>query len=302
MLGTLPSDAGDTKNKKSKLRYWSEGEFANWSLAALRPADLIQWRREVLDEDGDGKDAECSPQTVIHRLNTLSQLFKWWALAHDHSVSNPVIEGVRPGTPRGRDRRLYDGEEWRLLNAARNSSRPWLRPAIVIALETAMRQTELAELTWDRVKLDTEHPHCDLPRTKNERPRRVSLSRRAVAAFRVLWPETEDGKREKSPKGHVLPVITGRGVAHGFADITPEQTFPDLRWHDLRHEAVSRLFERTDLRDNEIMAISGHLRPEMLTRYTHLRSDTLAARLPGGKLHMRRRKERSTGHNTAAAG
>jgi integrase len=52
-----------------------------------------------------------------------------------------------------------------------------------------------------------------------------------------------------------------------------------LRRHDLRHEAVSRLFENTDLRDNEIMAISGHLSTEMLKRYSHLRWHRLASRL-----------------------
>ena len=84
-------------------------------------------------------------------------------------------------------------------------------------------------------------------------------------------------------EGRVLPVQTGRGIAHAFQKIATEDAFPDLRWHDLRHEAISRLFEHTDLRDHEIMAISGHIRPEMLARYTHLRADKLGPRLRGGK-------------------
>jgi integrase len=82
-------------------------------------------------------------------------------------------------------------------------------------------------------------------------------------------------------------VDTGRGIIHAFRDALEGKDFPDLRWHDLRHEAISRLFELTDLRENEIMAISGHLTPAMLTRYTHLRADRLGARLPGGKLNTR---------------
>ena len=91
------------------------------------------------------------------------------------------------------------------------------------------------------------------------------------------------------PNGHidegtnVFPVQTPRAFGHAWRDVVKDDQFPNLRWHDLRHEAISRLFERTDLRDNEIMAISGHLRAEMLTRYTHLRTDRLAARLPGGR-------------------
>lgn len=67
-----------------------------------------------------------------------------------------------------------------------------------------------------------------------------------------------------------------------------DKDFPNFRWHDLRHEGISRLFELTDLRENEIMAISGHLTPAMLALYTHLRADRLGARLPGGQLNSRR--------------
>ena len=55
----------------------------------------------------------------------------------------------------------------------------------------------------------------------------------------------------------------------------------DLRFHDLRHEAISRLFETTDLTDMEIMSISGHKSVQMLRNYTHLRSGRLASRLDG---------------------
>jgi len=280
---SLSPSRPDTKNKRSKIRYWQNSEFADWALASLRPADLIRWRRDVLDEDGDGEEAECSAQTVIHRLNVLSQVYKTWGLAHDQIATSPVTDGVRPSAPGGRERRLMDGEEWRLLNAARRSSRPWLRSAIVIALETCLRQSELAGLTWDRVKLDVEHPYADLLKTRNDRARRVPLSRRAVAAFRMLKPRKT---------GKVLPVETGRGIAHAFRDAAPEDAFPGLRWHGLRHEGTSRLFEHTDLRDTEIMAITDHLRPEMLTRYPHLRADRLGARLRGGKLNKARRSWR----------
>lgn len=87
--------------------------------------------------------------------------------------------------------------------------------------------------------------------------------------------------------GGVLPVETGRGIAHAFRDAVTDEAFPDLRWHDLRHEAISRLFEHTDLRDHEIMAISGHMRPEMLARYTHLRADRLGVRMRGGRQQKR---------------
>ncbi|MCC6915560.1 MAG: site-specific integrase, partial [Rhodospirillaceae bacterium] len=178
-------------------------------------------------------------------------------------------------------RRLREGEEWKLINKARTSSRKWLRAAIAISLETCMRQSELAGLVWRRVKLYSDHPHVDLPKTKNERPRRVPLSRRAIAAFHSIRPKnTAPADFTDQP---VLSVETARGVIHAFREVITEKDFPDLRWHDLRHEAISRLFELTDLRDHEIMTISGHLTPAMLARYTHLRADRLGSRLRGGK-------------------
>ena len=291
MLDGRVGNHADAKNVSAKLRYWKQSKFADWSPVAIHDWDLIEWRREVLDEDNAddgeacGPAAECGGQTVIHRLNALSKLFQNWSRAHKVPLENPVKPGVRPGKPDGRDRRLSAGEEKRLLQAAQKSSRSWLTAAIVISIETCMRQSELAGLIWDRVKLAGEYPHVDLPKTKNDRPRRVPLSTKAVATFKSLKPK---GTAEEVGPKSVLPVETARGIIHAFRDAIEEKTFPDLRWHDLRHEAISRLFELTDLRENEIMAITGHLTPAMLARYTHLRADRLGARLPGGKLNSRK--------------
>lgn len=288
--GKLYGNRPDAKNVAAKLRYWKTSKFADWSLISLHDWDLIELRRETLDEDNaedgetSGPQAECGPQTVIHRLNALSKLIQTWSRAHKVPLDNPVKPGVRPPKPDGRDRRLSEKEEDRLLEAAEKSSRPWLKSAIIISIETCMRQSELAGLTWGRVRLVGEYPYVDLPITKNDKARRVPLSVRAVAAFKSLSRQASaDAIATKS----ALPVETGRGIIHAFRDAVSEREFPDLRWHDLRHEAISRLFELTDLRESEIMAISGHLTPAMLARYTHLRADRLGARLPGGKKNLR---------------
>ncbi|OYU43093.1 MAG: hypothetical protein CFE44_20300 [Burkholderiales bacterium PBB4] len=53
----------------------------------------------------------------------------------------------------------------------------------------------------------------------------------------------------------------------------------DFKFHDLRHEATSRFFERTSLRDIEIASITGHSELKMLKRYANLRATDLAKRL-----------------------
>ena len=52
----------------------------------------------------------------------------------------------------------------------------------------------------------------------------------------------------------------------------------DLRFHDLRHEATSRFFEK-GLNVMEVAAITGHKDLRMLQRYTHLRAEDLARKL-----------------------
>ena len=56
-----------------------------------------------------------------------------------------------------------------------------------------------------------------------------------------------------------------------------------LRFHDLRHEATSRLFEK-GLNVMEVAAITGHKTLDMLKRYTHLRAEDLAKKLGYSRL------------------
>jgi integrase len=60
--------------------------------------------------------------------------------------------------------------------------------------------------------------------------------------------------------------------------IKRKQGLKDFRFHDLRHEAVSRFVE-AGFSDQEVSAISGHKSMQMLKRYTHLRTEDLVARI-----------------------
>ena len=68
-------------------------------------------------------------------------------------------------------------------------------------------------------------------------------------------------------------------LSQQFARVFDAAACPDLRFHDLRHEATSRLFERSKLSDIEISRITGHRDPRVLRRYSNLRGSDLAAKL-----------------------
>ncbi len=223
----VPKTPRSAKGKLTQIAFWKASKFADWSLVALHPWDLIDWRREVLDEDNAedggqiGPGAIFSAQTCIHRLNVISHLYSQWPLIHRIPLANPVVRGVRPSPNNARDRRLDsypdkngNTEENRLFKVCDASNSAWLGAAVRIAIETCMRQAEMAGLTWARVHLSGQYPYVDLPKTKNDRPRRVPLSTRAVKAIQSLVPANV------APLGNqkVLRIETPRAIGHAFAD------------------------------------------------------------------------------------
>lgn len=249
------------KQNTGIVRAWQRSTLAKRPLTAIRGADIAAWRDEKLKEVG--------AQTVIHHLNLLSHLYNTaaneWGL---ESLQNPVSRVKKPAMPKGRERRLMGDEEARLLTTCDASESPWLGPMVRLALATAMRQGELLKLTWSDIS--TERSSAILRETKNGRSRTVPFSSAAQAVL---------GTMRQTPHGPLFPVLTGRAVSHAFAKACARAGIADLHFHDLRHEATSRLFENTNLRDIEIASVTGHTSMEMLKRYAHLRAGNLAERL-----------------------
>jgi integrase len=233
------------------------------SLANLASVDLATYR--------DDRLKSAAPATVVRELSTISHAIEVatseWGI---WLPSNPVSRIRRPSLPRGRTRRLAGDEEARLL-AACTESHPLLKPLLTMAVETAMRRGELLGLLWQDVDFRLRIAH--LLQSKNGDARDVPLSQRAVLSLRELNP---DGRQQ----GHVFP-MTGNSVRSAFERLVSVLGIQDLRFHDLRHEAISRLFEK-GLNPIEVAAISGHRELKMLQRYTHLRATDLVARLDKG--------------------
>lgn len=150
---------------------------------------------------------------------------------------------------------------------ARNRRNGRLWAIVSFAVETAMRRGELLKLRWEYVHL--ERGYLDLPGsiTKNKKRRLVPLTLRAL---RILRTQPREGDR-------VFP-ITEDTLDQAFVRARQRAASMDLRFHDLRHEATSRLFERTTLRESEIGRVTGHQDPRTLQRYHHTRADDFVER------------------------
>lgn len=239
--------------------------------------DYIEKRLKTTRQRAGGPSRGCrtatlSPSSVNREVAIISHCYtvatsKWGI----NGLQNPVIPGVRPSENEKRTRRLEGDEEQRLIAAAiKHDEDPratvLMVPVIHFAIESAMRLSEIASLAWRNVNLV--EGSALLPMTKNGRARKVALTPYSVRLLSSL-PRRPDG----------LVFYSKSAINTAWKKVRDASGILDLRFHDLRHEAISRLFEETSLSESEIAAISGHLSPVMLRRYTHLRVGPIVAKL-----------------------
>jgi integrase len=228
------------------------------SLARLTPAEVAKYRDERL--------ALVSGATVRRELaivrHCLQVARSEWGFV---LPTNPVdhVKLPSPGNPRAR--RASASELESLLATCRARGNSWLGSVIELAVETGMRRSELLAMRWADV--DCEGRTVLLRRTKNGHPRTVPLSPRALA---IICSAPRQGDTVFTASVNALRLAWER--------LRRRAGIQDLRFHDLRHEAVSRFFEK-GLNMPEVAAISGHRDPRMLMRYTHPKPETIAAKL-----------------------
>ncbi len=251
----------DPQRETNRARAIQKNELSSRFMAAIRGKDISDYIK-VRQAEGAG------PNTIRLDLALLSRLFEVagsdWGM---ESLKNPVRRANKPKLPGGRNRRLEGGEEKRLLAEAESP----FREVILFALETVMRREEIASMTWAQVDLIKRV--VLLPTTKNGEARMVPLSPAAIQILKSI-PHNLDGPVFGMHKAAITRAMLRTCHKAGIEG---------LCFHDLRHEAISRFFEETDLDVMEIRAITGHKSMQMLARYSHLRAHRLSKRLAGAK-------------------
>ena len=266
-------------------------ELAGRIVATLRRRDFNDYARARLKLR--------KPATVRREIQLFHTIIEW---ARDEETiyipDNPARRVKLPALNNERQRRLLDGEEEQLLAACALSERQrseggtfedcgtltwWLRPLVVLAIETAMRRGELLALKWPDV--DLERRIARFHTSKNGKPRDVPLSSRAIATLKALPRAINGPVISASPNAVKLAWIRLRSrarrvyLAHCLEqDLRDKGLFSNLRFHDLRHEATSRIADRVP-NVVELSAITGHLDLNMLKRYYHPNAERLAEKL-----------------------
>jgi integrase len=233
--------------------------------------DIATYRDQRLTEVNHRTKKTLATSSVRLEMSLLSHFFDIckieWGLCDD----NPVTKVRKPKPPPGRDRRLNAREERLILRYAHQHQNSALFSIVILALESAMRQGEILSLRWEHINLKSRVAH--LPQTKNGSKRDVPLSLKAIDVL-VRMGQQLSGK---------VFSYTSDGIKSTWRFMIKKLGIADLHFHDLRHEATSRLFELGTLDVMEVSAITGHKSLSMLKRYTHLSAQKLAKKLEGGR-------------------
>jgi len=245
-----------------------------------------------------------APSTIRHRHGALARCFDWMVRKHpgimaqnplrllkrgfatytDEDTKLVVAAGMESKIELERDRRLAEDEELAILQVLKDM--PDENAFFVLALESAMRMRECYTLYENQVSLKKKTIHLD--RTKNGDSRQVPLTSTAMNLLKHYIEKNSAVIQQRGgilfpfwngdPDEYVLDTTTS-DVSKIFRNAFAEAKVSDLHFHDLRHEATCRLYEKTTLSDVLIAKITGHRNLRMLIRYASLRGSDLAGRL-----------------------
>lgn len=250
-----PHKKGAAK-EASVIRLVSAHQVAALPLVKIKGVDIAAYRDAM-------KAKGYAPATIGRHLAVLSNLFNTARREWSAEVANPVEMVKKPVIRNARSRRLAEGELEKIIAATESRE---LGALLTCAVETCMRRSELVQLRWCDV--DLKRRVAKLHDSKNGEGREVPLSSRVMELLNGI-PRRIDGR---------VFGLASDSVTQAFGRACKRAGINDVHIHDLRHEGISRLFER-GLNPIEVASISGHKTLQMLKRYTHLKAEDLAKRL-----------------------
>ena len=232
-----------------RLRRMLRQKISSKTIKDLKTKDFIIYKNERI------KDGNIACRNDLILLNHIYNVaIKQWNYL---IKSNPLSNVPKPKPNPSRERRLSDNELKYILNE--KFKNPHMKNIIHLAIETGMRRSEILAIKTQNLMND----YIWLPDSKNGNPRKIPLS---IKAKSILYDS-------------VLPFpVSPNAVRLCWDRMIKRSGIKDLHFHDLRHEAISRFFEK-GLSIPEVSMISGHKDIKQLMRYTHLKIENLVKKI-----------------------
>ena len=206
--------------EKYRLAKLSELPWASKPIDQINGQHLSKLRLERMNE--------VSPATVRKELYLISAIFeaarKEWGL---NTLRNPVSDIHVPSGANPKRSRIPPEKLLRVLKALSKSKHRYLPHIATLALETGMRRGEIISLKWEQYARD--EGLISLDETKNGYGRHIPLTRRAIEAL-------EHGESQNE----LIFPVTANSVRLAWERMKKNNKIEGIRFHDLRHEAISR--------------------------------------------------------------
>jgi len=241
-------------NEQYPLKVLANSWLGGVLLEELSIRHFALWRDERL--------SKVKPNTIMRELRVLRVLLDWAKDELDCQLSsNPARALKVRGTSDARSPFITPSQQKSLLIALDQSRNPNHKRLTQLALATGMRRSELLSMEWGGLDLDNKLVHLsrkDCAATGIQTSQRiVPLSPQSIELLR-RYPKTSN---------KVIELSVG-AARHGFSRARTIAGLPNLRFHDLRHIAISTMWSE-GMNALEISAASGHKDLRMLMRYSH---------------------------------
>ncbi|MFT5755420.1 MAG: integrase [Alteromonadaceae bacterium] len=271
VLKITESSAVDISDKKKRKKFNELARlkiiFQGYTLAEMTPKVIADYIAKRMLSDGVAWD------TVKRDMQDITAVLETAVFDLEYDVDYVVVKKAVKifdkknrtvkRVPVKRTRRL-EGDEYKILCSCKKK----YATIALFAIETAMRRGELSRLTGNDINL--ENKLLSIGKTKIDKHlqasglkigRIIPLSDRAIELYQVIAPENKAAL--------IFGCADVDSLTQGWTRLADELGFDDLRLHDMRHEATSRLFEK-GLSIEQVAAITGHTDWESLKRYTQL--------------------------------
>jgi integrase len=241
--------------------------FGVRQLRSITHADVREFRATRLAQK-TRTDGQRSIASVNRELSMLRRMFNV-AQREGWILKNPFGSGdslISVADEQKRERILTRAEETKLLAACETSQRAHLKGILICALDTGMRQGEIFSLRWRDVDIENGLVNIQAFHTKTMKERQVAMTTRLALELEQLKASAPD-----NPNGLVFGI--NDNVKRSFGAARSDAGLQDLRFHDLRHTAATRLVG-AHVPLSEVGRVLGHTQANTTYRYVNANIET----------------------------
>ena len=254
---------GTAKGQLNVLRDY----FGSSRLRSITHGDVRQFRAARLAQETRTK----TQRTIASVNRELSMLRRMLNVAQREGwiLRNPFASGdslISLADENKRERILTREEEVRLLAACDTPQRAHLKAILICALDTGMRQGEIFSLRWRDVDLENRLVSIQAFHTKTLKERQVAITTRLAIELERLKARAADDRN-----GLVFGILDN--VKRSFTAARSKAGLKDLRFHDLRHTAATRLVG-AHIPLSDVGRVLGHSQANTTYRYVNANVET----------------------------